>query len=175
MPDIEISFNDEAKEIAEEMIPEVHQHLRTANIAYLFTTQDRKKAGRVILGTASKLSPVQRFLSSDSGDEGYDFIILFGKNQWDLMTDKKKKAVVDHELCHCSVGSKGWALRGHDVEEFREVIERHGLYKEDVREFAETARQLELPVHISEATLSAAGHSVTMSGEQFHELAGGDE
>jgi hypothetical protein len=36
-------------------------------------------------------------------------------------------------------------LLGHDVEEFRAVIERHGLWKADLRKFAETAIQHRQP------------------------------
>lgn len=70
-------------------------------------------------------------------------------NEWNLLTDSQRRALVDHELCHCGVKDPGadepeWTLRAHDIEEFKAVIERHGFWKSDVREFSEAAHQLKL-------------------------------
>lgn len=146
MPDLKLTLADEPKHIAMDLIPEVHPHLRPAKILYVFTTQKRKKCDRVILGTASKLSAMMRWLSSgmESIADGFDFIIQFDVNEWKDLTDAQHKALVDHELCHCATGDKGWRLRAHDIEEFRAVIERHGLWKSDVQYFAQAAQQLPL-------------------------------
>jgi hypothetical protein len=57
--------------------------------------------------------------------------------------------VIDHELCHAQVsmdsngepktdenGRTVYRTRKHDIEEFKEVVARHGLYKSDVESFA---------------------------------------
>lgn len=180
MKAIHITLAHEAKDIAAELIAEVHPHLRQAHILYLFTTQTQKKCEAVVLGKAKKLSALQKFLASglESVESGHDFILQFDVNEWKELTESQRRALVDHELCHCGVGDSGWKLKGHDIEEFRAVIERHGDWKRDVRAFIETAQQL--PLVQSErgladsdttVTLSALGQSVTMTGERFSELA----
>lgn len=152
MSDETIEISREAGLIAQELIAEVHTHLQEANILYLFTDKRRTKDNRVILGTAKRAGKMERFLSGESVDGEVDFILLFDKNEWELMPEAKKRAVVDHELCHCARGKDDkdgdptWTTRGHDVEEFAEVIERHGLYKYDVKKFGDVVRQLPLPM-----------------------------
>lgn len=34
-----------------------------------------------------------------------------------------------------------WRLRGHDIEEFYGIVERHGCYKRDLQKFAEALRE----------------------------------
>lgn len=62
---------------------------------------------------------------------------------------EKKRALVDHELCHAApvlnkqlepvyneAGRAVYRSRKHDIEEFRCIVERHGCYKRDLEEFA---------------------------------------
>ena len=71
-------------------------------------------------------------------------MIEVGRNLWDGMTPQQRRALVDHELCHLSVeqdddGSWVGRTRGHDVEEFVSIIDRHGLWKADVAALASSA------------------------------------
>jgi hypothetical protein len=65
-------------------------------------------------------------------------------------TPAKKRALIDHELSHAGIvlnkdgepkyderGRNIWRTRKHDIEEFRDVVERHGCYKRDLTLFAE--------------------------------------
>lgn len=185
MSTITITRAAEAKQIANELIAEVHQHLRTARILYLFTTQHSKNHDKVVLGKTQKLSAMLRFLSSalefenESVEDGFDFIITFDVAEWKDLTDAQRRALVDHELCHCAVSDTGWRVRAHDVEEFRAVIERHGFWKYDLKAFGETAQQLPLiePERGLDdgttVTVSALGESVTVTGKQFSDIANG--
>lgn len=102
--------------------------------------------GRLMLGKCVKATDLQRELVD------IDFVILLNREVWEDIdfTEHKQLALLDHELCHAarSVDSDGearidtkgrpvWRTRGHDIEEFREVVERHGLYKYDLEKFAE--------------------------------------
>lgn len=141
----------EAEQIAQDLIAEVHKHLTEATILYLFTSSKRKRHDKVILGTAQKISALQRYLSGANCDPECDFIILISKNEWQTLNPAQRKALVDHELCHCVCkqydedGEPVWGLRAHDIEEFKDIIERHGLWKSDVSEFANSIRQLAFP------------------------------
>lgn len=150
----QVTFAGDVRAIGKRRIEAHHAHLKDARILYLFTTANRTKGGRTVLGTAQKANPLVRYLSMEAynEEEGADFIILVGINQWLLLDEKQQEALVDHELCHCDAdfdddGAPLWKLRGHDVEEFREIIERHGFWKPDLEEFGQVVQQqLALPL-----------------------------
>ena len=61
-----------------------------------------------------------------------------------------KYALIDHEMCHAApvVNKEGkhkkderdryvWRMRDHDIEEFHEIVKRHGIWKRDLEIFAE--------------------------------------
>lgn len=134
-----------------------HEHLQDARVLYLFTTAQRRRCDRVVLGTAQKANPIQRYLSRKAqevaDDEvafAADFIILISYLDWQIAGDTEREALVYHELCHCGLkvknGKRTWVLRGHDVEEFAAVIQRYGLYCYELRQMADAIEQLRLPI-----------------------------
>lgn len=176
MPTATMSVAHDARAIASDLIREHHRHLSGANILYVFTDQKRKRCDRVRLGSAAKLSALQRFLASgmDSVEDGADFVMLIDSNQWALLSKAARQALVDHELCHMAVFVKDmsqrpsvwmrwtpqmpsmesfeewrYGMRGHDIEEFGEVLYRHGWWKPDQREqhVRAIALQLEMPAN----------------------------
>ena len=149
--------DDKRKEVPEFCPPEVineaerirtaqHPDLEEAEIAYIFIPKGPKSGGRVRLGKAQKESATHQVLSE------MDFVIYLSKDMWDTLRPEQRTALLDHELCHCApkfdakTGERiGWRTRAHDVEEFAQIIERHGLWKVELREFAEmSVRQLPL-------------------------------
>lgn len=148
---LELMDADEAEAIANELIPDYHSHLLDASIRFVFTNKERKKCDRVRPASAQKVSPLVRYLASGENadpDDGPDFVILISAKDWDRFDAAQKRALVDHELCHCGQSAKGdWKIIGHDLEEFTAVVERHGLWKRDVQVFAKAAaEQLKLAV-----------------------------
>jgi|SRR5579884_309301 hypothetical protein len=101
--------------------------------------------GHLVLGRCIKASDLQRELAD------WDFVIVLNKEVWDdpEFTLEKKRALLDHELCHAEVayddegpkfdnkGRKVYRIRKHDIEEFHAIISRHGCYKRDLERFAE--------------------------------------
>jgi hypothetical protein len=142
--------------LAEQLIPEHHIHLSEARLLYLFTSQKRTRRGTPVLSTAKKLAPVERYLSSgpdESVGEGYDFLLLFTREEWDALTAAGRKALVDHTLCRCVRTERetkegdveyGWGIQDPDVEEFTEIVTRHGLWRPNLRTFGNQVRQLRL-------------------------------
>lgn len=103
--------------------------------------------GHIVLGKCVKVSDLQKEFIH------YDFIIVLNKEYWDQFNDAQRLALMDHELCHAQPaedkeceqkederGRKLWRLRKHDIEEFREIVQRHGCYKLDLEKFAEALR-----------------------------------
>lgn len=102
--------------------------------------------GRVVLGKCKKATDLDRELAN------YDFIILLRKAFWTSpdVSNEMRAALLDHELCHATVrldartdepvtderGRKVYRIRKHDVEEFHEIVSRHGIWKSDIEQFA---------------------------------------
>ena len=103
--------------------------------------------GRIVLGRCVKVSDLHReFFNAD-------FIVVLNREYWDAFTDKQRLALMDHELSHAAAKEdkngnemyderdrQVFRTRKHDLEEFRDVVERHGLYKADLVAFAEVMR-----------------------------------
>ena len=130
--------------LAEEIRMKHHDHLHDAEILFLLTKKASPKGGRVSYGKTKLMNGLVKYLARA------DFIIIIMAPIWDQADLKKRRAMVDHELCHCSYdedveGNRTWTIRHHDVEEFTKVIDRHGLWQEQLQDFGQAVgRQLEL-------------------------------
>lgn len=132
--------------ILHDMINRYHPHLEDAKICLAWRMGwKHDKDNRLILGQCRKASDLDRELKE------WDFVILLNSHVWHLsdFTIEKKRALIDHELMHAQVhvdddgevkkdnkGRTVYRIRKHDLEEFRDVVARHGFYKSDLAEFA---------------------------------------
>ena len=135
--------------ILDRLVGAHHAHLSEARIALAWHVGWNGDAdGHLKVGRAKKASDLDREL------HGYDFVILLNRFVWNLVewTDVEMSALLDHELCHCSVrlDKEGeaqrdehnrtvWRIRKHDVEEFQEIMHRHGAWKGDLKTFIKEA------------------------------------
>lgn len=115
--------------VAAVLIPILHDHLRrpsVARIAYLFRETIKNAAGK-----AGKAGAKLTYLAD------LDFTIEFNWTSWRSLTAEQRVALVDHELAHCAWdGEKErWALREHDIEEFRDIVQRWGLWHPALERF----------------------------------------
>lgn len=108
-----------------------HRRLDGAKIAVVMKEKAGKKNGKTVLATAMKPpDKMQPLLKSK-----YHFVIVIAEDEWQKATPEKKAALVDHELCHCEIDADGEpGIRGHDLEEFAEIITRHGFWRQDYGE-----------------------------------------
>ncbi len=143
------------KRIAQTLIAKHHTDLADVRIEYVFRSETAKSGGKEVWGKARKISGLNAFLATDA--EMSDvvpaedfFVIEIAEPVWTVLGEKERTALVDHELCHCGVQfdekeELQLVLVPHDVEEFRQVVARHGLWRPDVEAFAATAyEQLQL-------------------------------
>lgn len=124
-----------------------HGDTKTARIALAWRLRTKAdKDGRLELGRCIKVSDLYREYAD------YDFVITLNREVWDdiRFTQEKKKALLDHEMCHAApviddesgdhqVDERGryiFRTRKHSIEEFHEIVKRHGCYKSDLEEFA---------------------------------------
>jgi len=126
----------EAEKLGRDLIKDVHPHLATAKI--LFVTEDYEpkadRWGKVRWAYASKASQLAWWL------EGWDFVITSCFQIWQQLNNAEKKALIDHELNHCTIVNGHWAIRPHDVEEFKDIISRHGDWGGNLQKLT-TAKQ----------------------------------
>ncbi len=122
-----------------------HGEIAGARIALAWCTSWNPDAdGRVTLGKCRRASELDRELAA------FDFIILLRRSFWldQRVTDAQRAALLDHELCHAAVkhGNDGepardsrdrviYRTRKHDIEEFSQIVERHGLWTSDLERF----------------------------------------
>ncbi len=124
-----------------------HRDIGEAAIALAWNKRLKPdKDGHLVLGKCVKVSDLQKEFAA------YDFIILLNQETWNdsEFTEEKKRALIDHELCHAAPfeDEEGvrydernravFRVRKHDIEEFRCIVERHGCYKRDLEAFAES-------------------------------------
>lgn len=156
--------NDEVLTIANEIIGRYHQELLDAKIGFIFRDVAQRSNGRKILGAAQKVQDKFKLYLD------LDFIIWLAWEEWQTLSFKQKQALVDHELCHCQMVEGEIKMRPHDIEEFRCIIERYGLWNShlwlarDAMSMALEAEQLGLPIDAIE--LKRQGAVLAVKPEQ---------
>lgn len=119
------------EQVAKDLIRKYHSELVNIKIGYLWKNKIIKKQGREVVACLAKCSDLIKALCE------LDVIMIISYPSYNSLTDKQKIACVDHELTHILVdedlaGNPKVRLIAHDVEEFGSVIERHGLYMDDL-------------------------------------------
>lgn len=138
----------EVRRIAENLIPKYHKHLVGIRMEYLFQSQASRGGGKITLGKARKITGFNALLSTpdllddpDATSEGCEyFLITIAADMWELLGDKARVALIDHELSHCKVDRTEdndviLSMYPHEIEEFADVLHRHGLWRPDLTNF----------------------------------------
>lgn len=131
-----IKAPDEVIKMALEIIAEHHPELLEFSVGFIFRSEASVSAGRRILGQASKVTGKYSPLLDLDG------LVWLAADEWPRLSINQKRALIDHELCHFGVNEDGnLVMIGHDIEEFRCVVERYGLWTSDLRAFAPSVIQ----------------------------------
>lgn len=142
-----------------------HEHLRSAEIGFLWTNVANSKKGRTVIGTAEPGAPQGamgkwgRAKATLQVTEWFgavpDFIITIDAAWWLQASDAEACALVEHELSHCgqdidefgapkfskSTGQPVFTMKPHDFEGFIGVARRYGAIEPGVRELMEALSQ----------------------------------
>lgn len=105
-----------------EVLEQHHPDLAEARIGILIRETAPKSNGKRIFGRAKKVGPELKVLIP------HDFIIWFAQDTWEELTPFQRRALVDHELCHCTVTNDKAKMVSHDLNEFLVIIERYGFW-----------------------------------------------
>lgn len=138
------------KKIAEEVIGEHHSHLLDARIEYVFTDKVNKKGGKEVWGSMKKISGINAYFAGKQNEQENGatepfFVMIVAQEIWDHLTPFQRTAFADHLLCQAKVevtekGDVKLLIVGYDVEESSSIVERYGLWRDDVRKFVEVAK-----------------------------------
>lgn len=152
----------EVQRVAEAIIDESHPHLQDAKhkIGYYFKHGGMDKAGK-----CKKCTALERYLT------GKMFFIFIDHESWALMGPEQREALIDHELCHIERKEShdydpekrefvkrwanaddpdSWSKREHDVEEFADIISRHGLWEKGIEKVAVAVREVSYQMTLSD-------------------------
>jgi len=152
---------------------EFHDEVDGAQIALAWNDNlSPDKDLHLILGKCVKISDLQKEFTA------YDFVILLNRDVWEdpEFTIEKKRALVDHELCHAAPQTDKdgeprlderdrpvWRTRKHDIEEFHSIVLRHGCYKRDLELFAEALlKKRKTPLFEEETTVTLSHEGKTI-------------
>lgn len=139
-------LNQGLQDAVEVRIAKYYSQLQELKIQAMFREETMMSAGRVVAGMTVRPDDRNWLVHQK------DVIIEFSEEVWKGASDKFRDALVDHELCHVviRVDSKGKterdeetgrikvSLAHHDIEEFNEVLQRHGAYHAELRTFLRT-------------------------------------
>lgn len=115
--------------LADVLIKNFHPYLKDCNIGFVFRSEASTSGGKTTLATTSKVTAkFKPYLT-----EELDILIVIAEDSWSQMSLDQRRALIDHQLCHITFGgTSGWTTRCHDIEEFEEILDRHGLWKSDL-------------------------------------------
>ena len=176
---IEIQEHEDPQVYVRKLMPAYHGHLVEARIAYLWREGKWASKGVTTLGKAYKLSGHNEYLADQ------DFVIVLNHDVWKGLSPDQRLALVDHELSHCekaedAQGNTIWQIAPHDLEEFTQIVRRHGLWHPEGPRFGQAMReyeQLPLPLDPGITAVSfgtpedfKAGRQVTFTGQEAAEM-----
>jgi hypothetical protein len=123
--------SEDVVRVGREMVAKYHPDLEEANIGFLFRDTAQKSGDVAVWGKASKVPARLKPLLD------YDFIIWIAEDLWEgELSEQQREALVDHELCHCGFDDNGNPkMVHHDIEEFKCVVERHGIWTNELAGF----------------------------------------
>ncbi len=110
-----------AKEVIKENADLHHLDNPSLRIVYLYCAKGKTRNGREVYADTTKLNDKTRAVA------GCDFIITFYKQICSSLDEAKMKILMLHELKHVGFKDGKFSIIPHDVEDFKEIIEQHGM------------------------------------------------
>lgn len=112
-------------------------------VTFLWKARGGSSSGRDVLGKCQKPGGLLAYFSETH------YVVWLAADHIDglPMSRFQVEALLYHELLHIDVeqdedGALKCSMRGHDLEEFRDVVSRYGFWKEDVAGFVRTVQRL---------------------------------
>lgn len=137
----------DVKKLAKKFISEIHTNLDGVHIEFVFTDDVLKENKKEQLTKIEFVSGVNAWLATREGQPIPEFVVLLiNRENWNIVNDDMKSAEIDHRLMQIMYdrGKGTLSKRPFDVLEFGEVVQRHGEYNTDLKDFLKRARNPKL-------------------------------
>ena len=124
------SINHHYAEIAKELIEKesLLSDIRQADVTiiYLSSDKEKKSKGRQVFGECEKINPKYKWAIP------CDYTITVYEPNVITFTEAQLRILLFHELLHIKIdlgedGTEKYGINPHDIEDFREIIDRYGL------------------------------------------------
>lgn len=90
-------------------------------IAYLYSDREKTSNGKKVYADTTKLNDKVKAVAP------YDFIVTFYRPACSALDESKMETLMRHELKHIGVDNGKFKIVPHDVEDFSDIIEEHGM------------------------------------------------
>lgn len=148
----------ELEQRARKIIKASHPTLAKIPILYVWRAKATRSHGSLVLGSTSRLSGRAGMLYAaavagegnpydaelDEDDDHTRYVIELPSDVWILLEENQRDALLDHYLTRCKIDDEGRLALRSPVAEFAEIVERHGLWRDDLealgRAVAESAQ-----------------------------------
>lgn len=112
------------KEVYEKVIQQHFPFMSNATTKLIFDTKRKQKNKRIVLASCKLARDMERYLTKDEVEYGYDYFIFVDKTVWGCANDDDRLRLMRHECRHMTLNDQGdFALAPHDVEDFATEIE----------------------------------------------------
>ena len=119
-------INDEYQQIAQEVIEEFDElsYLRCGDIQIILLSSDaeKKKGSHLVFGVCEKIPDKYKWSIP------CDFTVTIFDTNIAEFSDEQLRILIFHELLHVGVDGDRLYVREHDLEDFKEIIDRFGTH-----------------------------------------------
>lgn len=117
--------SEELKQLGETVIAENKEFKpitdSNCRIAYLYCDKEKTSNGKKVYADTTKVNDKTKTLANA------DFIVTFYKKTCSALSEEKMKILMRHELKHIGIKGGKFSIVPHDVEDFSDIIEQHGM------------------------------------------------
>lgn len=133
-------------------LPEL-QFLQDTEIGYVWKKKGPIRSGKMIMAEVKKVGAREAFYSE------LEFVVILYAPHVAMLTNRQLEAAIYHELSHLmwDEENENVRLRGHDLEMFRDEVNRYGLWTPDLEAAKDTFAQLTLPGGAAPVQIFGAG------------------
>ena len=173
--DQQYAYAPEAFAIGWDLIKARHKYLISMDIRveFIFLKNAPIKNGNEVWGRAKKVTGLNAWLATEDKEETPIpkpfFVLEFSYYIWKKLTPEQRVALVEHELCHCTVKEGKPSMRGHDHEEFIGIIKIHGLWTETPKKMIEAGKESERNPLFQETIISESYEEDFENTDDFDE------
>lgn len=122
---VDYEVSDDLQALGEKIIsamPEL-QIIRDFNIkvGYVLSYEAKRNKGTEVRADCRKVN------GTYTAYLPFDFLITFYEPNTYHLTENQKKILMLHELRHIGLGEKGLRIENHDIEDFKDILQRFGI------------------------------------------------